>query len=103
MCDKLEHPRDCHRSGRRNFVKVAVAATALGVTGGGLFTGPARADALTLVWPYAPSSSRRTVGIMRMPTPRLANTPLFSEAPPVSPDPVTEVSFGDRSPRFPVT
>jgi carbonic anhydrase len=47
MCDKLEHPRDCDGSGRRNIVKVAVAATALGVTGGGLFTGPARADALT--------------------------------------------------------
>ena len=47
MCDKLEHPRDCGGSGRRNFLKVTGAATALGLFGGGLFMGSARADALT--------------------------------------------------------
>ena len=47
MCDKLEHPRDCGGSDRRNFLKVTGAATALGLIGGGLFMGSARADALT--------------------------------------------------------
>lgn len=47
MCDKLEYLRDCGDSGRRNFLKVTGAATALGFIGGGLLTGSARADALT--------------------------------------------------------
>src|SRR4030095_5508808 len=47
MCDKLEHPRDCGGSGRRNFLKATSAATALGLVRGGLFPGSARGDALT--------------------------------------------------------
>lgn len=47
MCDKVEHPRHGGGSGRRNFLKATGAATALGLVGGGLFTGSARGDALT--------------------------------------------------------
>jgi carbonic anhydrase len=47
MCDELEHPGHCGGSGRRNFLKATGAATALGLVGGGLFAGLARADALT--------------------------------------------------------
>jgi carbonic anhydrase len=47
MCNKPEHPQDCNRPGRRNFLKASGVATALGVAGGSLFTGSARADALT--------------------------------------------------------
>jgi carbonic anhydrase len=45
MCN-IEDPRDCKRTGRRNFLKATGAATALGLAGG-LFTASARADALT--------------------------------------------------------
>jgi carbonic anhydrase len=47
MCDKIDHPRDCDGLGRRKFLKMMGAASALGLAGGGLFTGPAHADALT--------------------------------------------------------
>lgn len=47
MCDRLQHPLDYGGSGRRNFLKMAGAATALGLAGSGLFMGSARADALT--------------------------------------------------------
>jgi len=47
MCDKLEYPRNSGDSGRRNFLKVTGAASALGLIGGNLFIGSARADALT--------------------------------------------------------
>jgi carbonic anhydrase len=47
MHDKTEHPRDCGGSGRRNFLKATGAATALGLVGGVVVTGLARADALT--------------------------------------------------------
>jgi len=49
MCDTLEHPRDRSGSGRRSFLKATGAASVLGLVGGGLFTGAARADALTKV------------------------------------------------------
>lgn len=45
MHHDLGHPRDCNCLGRRNFLKVAGAATAMG--GGLLFADEARADALT--------------------------------------------------------
>jgi carbonic anhydrase len=45
MCDK---PGNCDASGRRNFLKsTSAAAAALGIMGGVLSTGSARADALT--------------------------------------------------------
>jgi carbonic anhydrase len=47
VCDILERPRGYDSSGRRNFLKMTGAATALGLAGGGVFTGPAHADALT--------------------------------------------------------
>jgi carbonic anhydrase len=47
LCNKLEHPRGCECLGRRNFLKMTGIATALGLAGGGLFAGPAHADALT--------------------------------------------------------
>ena len=47
MCNKLEHSSECECSGRRNFLKLTGAAAALGLAGGGLFAGPACADALT--------------------------------------------------------
>jgi carbonic anhydrase len=47
MCDKIDHPRDCDGLGRRKFLKMMGVANALGLVGGGLFTGPAHADALT--------------------------------------------------------
>jgi carbonic anhydrase len=47
MHDKLEHSRSCNALGRRNFLEMSGAATAFGLAGGGLFTGPAHADALT--------------------------------------------------------
>lgn len=46
MCDK--HDLHCNEdSGRRNFLRAAGIATALGLAGGSLFAGLARADALT--------------------------------------------------------
>ena len=47
MCEKLIHSGVCGGSQRRNFLKAAGAATALGFAGGGLFTSVAHADALT--------------------------------------------------------
>jgi len=47
MCKDLIHVRDCCGLRRRNFLKATGAAAVLGLTGGGLFTGFARADALT--------------------------------------------------------
>ncbi len=47
MCDKPEGPRPCDGLGRRSFLEMTGAATALGLTGGGFFTDPAHADALT--------------------------------------------------------
>ena len=47
MCDKLEHPWNCTDLGRRHFLKMTGAATALSLAGGSLFTDPAHADALT--------------------------------------------------------
>jgi len=47
MCEELEHAGHCGGSGRRNFLKASSVATTLGLVGGGLFTGSARADALT--------------------------------------------------------
>ena len=47
MCDDLIHVRDCGGLRRRNFLKATGAAAVLGLTGGSLFTGHARADALT--------------------------------------------------------
>ena len=47
MLDKLELPRDCDGSGRRNFLKATGVATTVGLAGGSLYTGPVRADALT--------------------------------------------------------
>jgi len=47
MCDKLEHHSERGGSGRRNFLKAAGAATALGLVGSALVAGSARADALT--------------------------------------------------------
>src|ERR1700682_5845715 len=48
MREKLGHPLDCNCLGRRNFLKVAGAATVAGITGGSLLLGDrARADART--------------------------------------------------------
>ncbi|HXZ97654.1 MAG TPA: carbonic anhydrase family protein [Burkholderiales bacterium] len=47
MCDKIECPLDHGGTGRRDFLKLTGAATALGLAGGGLFIGSAHADALT--------------------------------------------------------
>ena len=48
MHHKSEHPRDCNCLARRNFLKIAGAATALGVSGSSLFCPhEAHADALT--------------------------------------------------------
>jgi carbonic anhydrase len=48
MRQKLEHPFYCNCLGRRNFLKMAARATAVGIGGGGvLLTDSARADALT--------------------------------------------------------
>ncbi|WP_133667776.1 carbonic anhydrase family protein [Paraburkholderia sp. BL10I2N1] len=47
MCDIDEYPRHYGGSGRRNFLKLASTATVLGLVGGGLFSGPTHADALT--------------------------------------------------------
>ena len=47
MCDKDQHMIGCGCSARRGFLKMASAATALGLAGGGLFTSPLYADALT--------------------------------------------------------
>jgi len=47
MCNELEQLPHRDASGRRNFLKMAGAATALGFAGGGVFTGRAHADALT--------------------------------------------------------
>jgi carbonic anhydrase len=48
MRQKLEHPFDCNCLGRRNFLKMAGATTALGIGGGTvLLADLARADALT--------------------------------------------------------
>lgn len=47
MCGKLAHSRDCGDLGRRDFLKMTGAVTTLGLAGGGLFAGPAYADALT--------------------------------------------------------
>jgi carbonic anhydrase len=47
MHDSFEHSRNCKCSGRRNFLKVAGAATALGLVSDGLFAPQAYADALT--------------------------------------------------------
>ena len=38
MCDKDQHMIGCGCSARRGFLKMASAATALGLAGGGLFT-----------------------------------------------------------------
>jgi carbonic anhydrase len=47
MRQKYEHPRDCACLGRRNFLKTAGSATALGLAGASGFVAPAYADALT--------------------------------------------------------
>ena len=47
MCDTDEYHRYCNGSGRRSFLKLTSTATVLGLAGGALFAGPARADALT--------------------------------------------------------
>ena len=47
MCDKPKHLPECHGLVRRSFLKATGAATVLGLTGGSLLTGWARADALT--------------------------------------------------------
>ncbi len=47
MCDKLGHTPDRDGSSRRNFLRLTGTATALGLAGGSLFAGSARADALT--------------------------------------------------------
>ena len=47
MCNDFVHVRDCGGLRRRNFLKATGAAAVLGLAGGGLFTGFARADALT--------------------------------------------------------
>lgn len=49
MCDQRECPHGSDRAGRRQFLRVAGAATALGLAGGGLLARPARADALSRV------------------------------------------------------
>ena len=47
MCAKCEYAPDFDNLGRRNFLKLAGSAAALGIAGNGLFTGVASADALT--------------------------------------------------------
>jgi carbonic anhydrase len=47
MCDTYEFPRHYNGSDRRNFLKLTSSATVLGIAGGALFAGQARADALT--------------------------------------------------------
>jgi carbonic anhydrase len=47
MCDRVGHPPYSGGWGRRDFLKMTGSATAAGVAGGALFSGPARADALT--------------------------------------------------------
>jgi carbonic anhydrase len=48
MHQEFGHPKDCNCLGRRNFLKVASAATVAGITGGSLFLADrARADALS--------------------------------------------------------
>lgn len=48
MHRKPEHPKDCHCLARRNFLKMAGAATTIGMSGGTLLLAEeARADALT--------------------------------------------------------
>ncbi len=47
MCEMLEQPRNGNGSGRRQFLRAAGVATALGLAGGTFFRGSARADALT--------------------------------------------------------
>lgn len=47
MCTKCKAVLNFENLGRRNFLKITGAATALGFVGGGLFADPARADALT--------------------------------------------------------
>jgi carbonic anhydrase len=46
MCESLQHSFDCERQ-RRNFLKVAGSAAALGIFGSGPLSGSAHADALT--------------------------------------------------------
>lgn len=47
MCAKDQHDLFCNCSARRNFLKIMSSATALGILGGNLLPGHARADALT--------------------------------------------------------
>src|SRR5215475_7599514 len=47
MCDKCEQSLNGYGSSRRNMLKATGAAAVLGLTGGSLFAGWARADALT--------------------------------------------------------
>jgi carbonic anhydrase len=47
MDEKFAHPQDCHCLGRRNFLKMASAATALALAGDSGFVAAAYADALT--------------------------------------------------------
>ena len=47
MCNTLIHVCDRNASGRRQFLKATGAAAVLGLAGGALFAGSARADALT--------------------------------------------------------
>src|SRR5215475_10149222 len=47
MCDKCEQSLHGYGSSRRNMLKATGAAAVLGLTGGSLFAGWARADALT--------------------------------------------------------
>src|SRR5262245_40147607 len=47
MCDEPMHPRNGNGLGRRAFLKATGGATVLGLSGGTLLAGSARADALT--------------------------------------------------------
>ena len=47
MCNECKAALNFENLGRRNFLKITGAATALGLAGGGLFANPAYADALT--------------------------------------------------------
>jgi carbonic anhydrase len=47
VCDTFEYPKQYKGGGRRNFLKLAGAATVIGLTAGPLASGTARADALT--------------------------------------------------------
>ena len=47
MCDELGRCNNAHHSSRRNFLRAAGAAAALGFAGGSILPGSARADALT--------------------------------------------------------